>query len=93
LVLAGGKGIFKTGSACWTLGQVDGGVFVEACDRLDIAFHDGAMFLRLRRAKFVVLDDLGAEEVGDGNDSGYFKRELNKLCKGWYLAPFSLSIG
>jgi hypothetical protein len=84
LVLAGGKGIFKTGSACWMLGQVDGGVFVEACDLLDIAFHDRPMFLRLRRAKYVVLDELGAEGVGEGNDLSYFKRELNRLCKGWY---------
>jgi len=84
LVLAGGKGVFKTGSACWMLGQVDGGVFVEACDLLDLAFHDRPMFLRLRRAKYVVLDELGGEDVGEGNDAAYFRRALNKLCKGWY---------
>ena len=85
LVLSGGKGVRKTGSACWMLGQVEDGVYVEALDLLDIAFHDRALFLRLRRAKYVVLDDIGAETTASGGaDAALFQRELWKLWKGWY---------
>jgi hypothetical protein len=85
LVLGGGKGVQKTGSACWMLGQVEGGVYVDATDLLDIAFHDRPMMLRLLRAKHVVLDDLGTEDTGGaGADSAMFRREFNKLWGRWY---------
>lgn len=85
LVLGGGKGVQKTGSACWMLGQVEGGVFVDAVDLVDIAFHDRPMMLRLRRAKHVVLDDLGAEKTGgSGADVAQFAKALNTLWGGWY---------
>ena len=86
LVLGGGKGTRRTGSASWMLGQVDGGVFVDARDLIDIAVHDRPMFLRLRRAKYVVLDDLGAEDIGAGNDQAVFQQKLDGLWNGWYGA-------
>lgn len=85
LVLGGGKGVQKTGSACWMLGQVEDGVFVDAVDLVDIAFHDRPMMLRLRRAKHVVLDDLGAEQTGStGADAAQFSKALDTLWRGWY---------
>jgi hypothetical protein len=81
LVLSGGKGTHKTGSACWMLTQVEGGNFVEAPDLLAVAIEDKARYLRLRVSRYVVLDDLGTE-IRDGK--GLFQGVLNTLWNGWY---------
>jgi DNA replication protein DnaC len=81
LVLSGGTGTMKTGSACQLLGTVDRGVFVVADELLAIAFEDKARLLELKRARAVVLDDLGREII---DDKGYWMRTFTSLMDAWY---------
>lgn len=83
-VMGGGKGTRKTGSAVWALGQRDGGVYVDANDLLDVAFNDRPLMLRLKRARLVVLDDLGGENLGEGRDREAMKRIVEQLYNRWY---------
>jgi hypothetical protein len=81
LVLAGGPGTCKTGSACWALSQVEGGQYVESVDLIAVAIEDKPRWLNLRRAPLVVLDDVGTE----GADSkGAYSRYLHALANGVY---------
>jgi hypothetical protein len=80
LVVSGGVGTYKTGSACWLLGQHEG-EYVEAPDLLAIAIEDKPRYLRLRRARFAVLDDLGTEIQDAG---GWWLKTFNTLFNGWY---------
>lgn len=66
LVLTGGTGAGKTLAACQALGR--GGLFERAvaAGRLGLYGDDDVARMRsLRRAKVLVLDDLGAEFAGD----------------------------
>lgn len=81
LVLSGGVGTCRTGSASWLLGQLAGGVFVEAEDLLSIALENKALYLRVKRARVVVVDDLGAE-IAD--PKGHWKKTFNALFNAWY---------
>lgn len=83
-VMGGGKGTRKTGAAVWALGQRDGGVYVDANDLLDIAFNDRPLMLRIKRARLIVLDDLGGENVGEGRDREAMKRIVEQLYNRWY---------
>lgn len=80
LVLAGGKGTRKTGSACWALSRVEGGAFFEAPDLLEIAINDKPFMARIVKAPLVVIDDLGTERQDDkGVWLGTFQDMWNKL--------------
>lgn len=81
LVLSGGVGTQKTGSACWALSQAPG-QFVDAGDLLAIGIEDKARYLKLRQAKLVVVDDLGYEI----DDTGKWKRAFTSLLNGWYAS-------
>lgn len=58
LMLSGGKGTWKSGSSCYAIGQVDGSRYVDACELVDVKFHDRERFNELMSANLVVLDDL-----------------------------------
>jgi hypothetical protein len=62
LVLSGGKGTQKTGSACWALGQVDSGAFLEAGAIIRLSIEQRKTWERIVGAQIVVLDDLGTEK-------------------------------
>lgn len=81
LVLSGGVGTRKTGSACLLLATDEGGVFVEASSILAIAIEDKKQYLRIKQARLVVLDDLGTE-IPD--EKGYWLKEFNTLMNAWY---------
>jgi hypothetical protein len=89
LVLSGGVGTRKTGSACWLLSREEGGLFVEADELLAIALEDKTRYLRLKRAKLVVLDDLGTE-VRD--EKGYWMRTFNSLFNTWYASKAKVAV-
>lgn len=82
LVLSGGIGTRKTGSACWLLGQCEGGLYVKANQLLSIALSDNAQFLKLSHAPAIVLDDLGTE-VHDNVNKGYFAQTITSLVDDW----------
>ncbi len=86
LVLSGGVGIRKTGSACYALVQKPG-VFVTADDlgRLAAAKDDESRegWQRAKRAQVLVVDDLGGEYL---DDKGWFFRVLNGLIDHRYGA-------
>lgn len=69
LLLSGGKGTRKTGSASWALGQLDGGAFVHAQDLVELSVapeHRERWDYIVTRAPLVVFDDLGTEKrTGD----------------------------
>lgn len=79
LILSGGVGIRKTGSACYALVRKPG-VFVTADDlgRVAAAKDDESReaWQRARRAQVLVVDDLGGEYL---DDKGWFFRVLNGL--------------
>jgi hypothetical protein len=82
LMLAGGKGVYKSGSAAWALGQVDGGAFVHAYDLVQVSIEDKVQWNRILRAPIVVLDDLGREKR-DGS-LGAFIDAFQKIFNGAY---------
>lgn len=83
LILSGGNGTRKTGSACWALTRIPG-IFVEAHELLDIAFgkkreYEG-LHERLLKSKLVVFDDLGTERADDGGNWAHeFQYMWNRL--------------
>lgn len=79
LVLAGKNDVGKTGTACWMLGQVAGGVYQGARGLLELQFRHRDKWERLRDARAVVLDDLGTEDVNDA-----FRGALSELVNAWY---------
>jgi hypothetical protein len=81
LVLSGGLGTCKTGSACWMLGQHWGGVFVKAKQLLGIAFDQPTRYAEVVRSRYVVLDDAGAE-VQD--DKGHWLATFTDAFDDWY---------
>lgn len=83
LVLSGGKGVRKTGSAVVMLGRIDHGAFVRAVDLKRIAFDDKNRFAEIERARAVVLDDLGWEGR-ERDEKGYWDTAFNGLADSWY---------
>jgi hypothetical protein len=82
LMLTGGKGVYKSGSAAWALGQVDGGAFVHAYDLVQISIEEKEQWRRILRAPIVVLDDIGREKH-DGS-FGAFIDAFQKIFNGAY---------
>jgi hypothetical protein len=85
VVLAGGLGTRKTGSACWLLGQFDGGEYVEAHELIAIKFEDRARYLRLRHAPVVVLDEI-KNKPEQHDDKGHWLSIFDSLFNGWYAS-------
>lgn len=83
LVLSGGIGTRKTGSAAWLLSQLDGGEYVEAHELLSIAFEDKARYLRLVHARVIVLDEVKAESQ-QLDEKGHWLRVFDALFGSWY---------
>lgn len=81
LVLSGGKGTYKTGSASWALGQLDGGTFIEAKHITGIAIEDKARWTAIMSAPLVVLDDLGWEKR---DEKGAFTNAFSDLLNTVY---------
>lgn len=81
LVLSGGKGTCKTGSACWALGERSDGIFVKAKHLSAIAIEDKALYLRLSRAPLIVLDELGLEHP---DEKGFWLSTFIDLFDDWY---------
>lgn len=79
LVLSGGVGTRKTGSACWALTQKPGR-YVTADDlgRLAAARDEEGQveYRRTKKAQLLVIDDLGGEFL---DDKGWFFRVFNGL--------------
>ncbi len=61
LMLSGGPGTFKSGSACWAISQIDGSRYVEARALTRIHIEQREKFEELMRGPLLVLDDLGRE--------------------------------
>jgi hypothetical protein len=81
LLLVGGKGTLKTGSACWALSRRSPGFFTKSKKLLDLAFGDKPAFKRLSTAKVVVFDELGWEKP-DGD--GHWITTFVDLFDDWY---------
>jgi len=62
LMLSGGRGTWKSGSACWAIGQIDGARYVDAVELVDVKLRDARRYDELMSAPLVVLDDLGRED-------------------------------
>lgn len=79
LVLSGGVGLRKTGSACWALTQKSG-VFVTALQLVEQSYtksaEDVAGWRRIRAAQVLVIDDLGGEYQ---DEKGWSKRTVNGI--------------
>ncbi len=75
-VLSGGKGTRKTGSACWALGQLDGGAFVHSRDLTRLSIEQRDKWDAINQAPLVVLDDLGTERR---DDKGAFNAAVSEL--------------
>lgn len=79
LVLAGGVGTCKTGSASWALTQKPG-VFVTADEAVRLstsnAPEDVESWRRVRNAQLLVIDDMGGEYAGE---KGWNVRVFNGL--------------
>lgn len=79
LVLSGGVGVRKTGSACWALTQKPGR-YVKASRLSSLASShaddERAWYSSLFRCQVLVIDDLGGEYT---DDKGYFVKLFNEL--------------
>lgn len=79
LILAGGVGLRKTGSACWALTQKPG-VFVTADEALRLStsriVEDIEAWRRARNAQVLVVDDMGGEY---SDDKGWSVKVFNGL--------------
>lgn len=79
LVLSGGVGLRKTGSACWALTQKPG-TFIVADDMIRCSASrdpdDVTMWRRCRGTQLLVVDDLGGEYV---DDKGFRIAQVNGL--------------
>lgn len=70
LVLSGGVGTRKTGSACWAFTKHRGpAYFIAADDLTGMAIRDEKQFERIKRACLLVIDELGSERR---DEKGYF---------------------
>lgn len=78
LMLSGGPGTLKSGSACWAIGQVDGARYVDAIELVDVHLRDPERWSSLLGGHLVVLDDLGREDQRDGQ-RGLFLTAWTKL--------------
>ncbi len=83
VMLSGGLGVRKTGSACWLLGKGDGGVYVEADELLAVKIEDPKRYLKLKHAPLVVIDELGTE-IPD--EKGYWLKTFGVLFNSWYAS-------
>ncbi len=83
LVLAGGKGVYKSGSAAWALGQVDAGAFVDAMHLVEISINEKERWQRILSAPLVVVDDLGTEKRDPGS-LAVFMDAFQKIHNGAY---------
>lgn len=81
LVLSGGVGIGKSGSACWALGQHDGGMFFKASKLLNYAFEQKDVLERIASASVVVCDDFGTKCQ---DEKGFFLEKFNDLVDDLY---------
>jgi hypothetical protein len=85
LVLSGGIGTRKTGSAAWLLSQCERGEYLEAHELLSIAFEDKARYLRIVHAPVIVLDEIkGVEDQLDAK--GHWRRIFDPLFNHWYAS-------
>lgn len=86
LVLSGGVGTRKSGSACWALAE-RAGRYVTADDLSGLAAardEEGIVLYRqLKKAALLVIDDLGGEYV---DDKGWFVRALASIVDARYAA-------
>ena len=89
MVLSGSFETGKTGSACYMLGQLDGGQFVKADTLSDLAIGDKKRFLELEQARAVVLDEF-SWDLADGK--GFWKRTFERLMDAWYEAEAKVII-
>jgi hypothetical protein len=81
-VLSGGKGTRKSGSASWSLGQLDGGAFLEASEIIRLSITpDRQRWDEILLAPLVVLDDLGTEKR---DEKGAFTSALSELINKVY---------
>lgn len=80
-VISGGKGTRKTGSACWALGQLDGGVFLDVKQITRLSIEQRSRWDRILEAPLVVLDDLGTETR---DEKGYFGSAVSELINSTY---------
>lgn len=81
LVLSGGVGTRKTGSACWALIERPGRfVTSSALYRLSVCRKDADQYKATRRAQVLVVDDLGCEY----RDKGWFVGEINDIVNERY---------
>lgn len=77
LMMTGGKGTWKSGSACYAIGQVEGSRYVFAPELDDVYRNQRERWMSLLGGTLVVLDDLGREDQRDG--------ERPKFLKPWTL--------
>ena len=84
LVLSGAKGTRKTGSACWALGQVDGGAFVDVQDVVEWSIEKHPQWKRALKAPLVVFDDLGTERRRTDGEIAQFYDAFYRLFNGVY---------
>lgn len=89
LVLAGGRGNFKTGSACTMLGAAERGQFVHVDELLAVSIDDKARWAKLLEAPAVVFDDLGDETQ---DSKGLFVSAFQKLFKAAYSKAHKLVV-
>jgi hypothetical protein len=81
LVLVGGKGTYKTGSACWALSRQSPGFFTKSKKLLDLAFDNKPAYQRLATARVVVFDELGWEKP---DRDGHWLATFVDLFDDWY---------
>jgi DNA replication protein DnaC len=89
MVLSGAFETGKTGSACYMLGQLEGGQFVKADTLSDLAIGDKKRFLELEQAKAVVLDEFSWDLA---DSKGFWKRTFERLMDAWYEAEAKVII-
>lgn len=86
LVLSGGVGTRKSGSACWALSQ-RAGRYVTADDLSRLAAakdEEGVVaYRKAKKAQLLVVDDLGGEYL---DEKGWFARVFNSLIDHRYSA-------
>lgn len=66
LMLNGGSGTFKSGSSCWSIGQLDGSRFVYGPELVRTCIEKKDKYAGLLNARLLVFDDL-AREKRDGS--------------------------
>jgi hypothetical protein len=84
LVLSAAKGTMKTGSACWALGQVDDGAFIEAQDVVQESIEKTTRWQHALAASLLVFDDLGTEKCRTDGEIAQFYDSFYRLFNGVY---------